>query len=78
MSCISVSTAAYFSLPTVKLPTMLTSAAPIAPMIAAALPPPGVESALASASRNFAIGCLVIVSNPWAEQRAIIMQPACT
>ena len=31
---------------------MLTSAAPIAPMIAAALPPPGVAVELASASRN--------------------------
>src|ERR1700674_313260 len=36
----------------VKLQTMLISAAPMAPMTAAALPPPGVDARLASWSRN--------------------------
>src|SRR5258705_9571630 len=38
--------------PMVTLQTMETSAAPMAPMIAAALPPPGVGAALASCSRK--------------------------
>ena len=42
--CISSSTSWYFCFPTVRLATMLTRAAPIAPMIAAALPPPGVDA----------------------------------
>src|SRR6478752_6128328 len=42
-SRISPSTSAYFFLPMVRLHTMATRAAPMAPMIAAALPPPGVE-----------------------------------
>jgi len=37
----------------VTLQTIDTSAAPMAPMMAAALPPPGVGLPLASSSRNF-------------------------
>ena len=42
---------------------MLTSAAPMAPMMAAALPPPGVALWLASASRNGSIAVSLIVGH---------------
>src|SRR5271166_4431383 len=44
------------------LHTMQTSAAPMAPMIAAALPPPGVASAFARRSKNSSIELCVIMS----------------
>ena len=40
---------------------MATSAAPMAPMIAAALPPPGVALALASSSRKFVDGARLLI-----------------
>src|ERR1700744_3222649 len=48
----SGSAASYPFLPKDTLHTMETSAAPMAPMMAAALPPPGVGSPLARRSRN--------------------------
>src|SRR5262249_14493355 len=45
----------------VRLHTMATSAAPIAPMMAAAPPPPGVAFWLASSSRNFAMALSLIM-----------------
>jgi hypothetical protein len=45
---------------------MLIKAAPIAPMMAAALPPPGVDALLASSSRN-----------TWMDLSFIIIFPAC-
>ena len=51
-------------LPMDTLQTMDTSAAPMAPMMAAALPPPGVGSPLASRSRNSSIELCVITGVP--------------
>ena len=57
--CISSSTSSYFFFPTVRLATILINAAPIAPMIAAALPPPGVDALEASWSRKVCNCCSV-------------------
>ena len=51
-------------LPKVTLHTMDTSAAPIAPMIAAALPPPGVGSPLARLLQKFDRSTLDSSQNP--------------
>src|ERR1700712_5011925 len=51
----SASTSTYFFLPMVRLQTIDTRAAPMAPEIAAAPPPPGVGAALASSVRNFSM-----------------------
>src|SRR4249920_3028137 len=60
---ISSSTSAYFFLPMVRWHTMATRAAPMAPMMAAALPPPGVAFWLASSSRNLSMAlCLIMRS----------------
>src|SRR6478609_9900473 len=60
---ISASTSAYFFLPMVRLHTMATRAAPMAPMMAATLPPPGVAFWLARSSRNLSMAlCLIMRS----------------
>src|SRR5882672_2881830 len=48
----------------VTLQTMDTSAAPMAPMMAAALPPPGVGWPLARSSRNFSTEAWVTIVSP--------------
>jgi hypothetical protein len=52
----------WLTLPIVRLHAMLTSAAPMAPMIKAALPPPGVTLRLARLSRNAFIGLSLIIA----------------
>src|SRR6476659_1042140 len=71
---ISPSTSAYFFLPMVRLHTMATRAAPMAPMMAAALPPPGVAFWLARSSRNLSMAlCLIMRSRHLLGERVDLL-----